>query len=140
MASLINIVMKTIRILILEDDLKTLSVITDKLFELEERLFDDNIDFAVTVFSEYTEVEEYLNKKGSNKFDIILLDKDCKLTGSFHCLDFDKFDLNKIIAISSVAQYNKELEKIGIKKVCRKDFANMNQFGDDIIKEIIKMI
>lgn len=134
--------MKTIRILILEDDLETLSVITGKLFELEEQFFKDNImkDIAVTVFSEYTDVEDYLNKKESNAFDIILLDKDCKLTGSFHCLDFNKFDVNKVIAISSVAQYNKEVEKIGVKKVCRKDFANMSQFGDSIIKEIAKMI
>lgn len=134
--------MQTIRILILEDDLETLSMIMGKLFILEEQLYKDdkNKDIAVTVFSEYTEVESYLNKKESNFFDIILLDKDCKLTGSFHCLDFNKFDPSKIIAISSVAQYNEEIEDRGVKRICRKDFADMDKFGVEIIKEISKMI
>lgn len=134
--------MKTVRILILEDDLETLSIIMGKLFELEERFFKDekNKDIAVTVFSEYTEVENYLNKKEVNTFDIILLDRDCKLTGSFHCLDFSKFDPNKIIAISTNAEYNEEVEKRGVKKVCRKDFLHMEKFGSDIIQEIVKII
>ncbi len=137
--------MKKIRILILEDDLETLSVIMGKLFELEEQFFKDEKnkdikDIAVTVFSEYTEVEDYLNKKESSSFDIILLDRDCKLTGSFHCLDFDKFDPNKIIAISSEVKYNQEAEERGVKIVCRKDFSKLNEFGNTIIKEIVKMI
>ena len=134
--------MKTIRILILEDDLETLSIIMSKLFNIEEKLYKDgkNKDIAVTVFSEYTEVEDYLNKKEKNSFDIILLDKDCKLTGSFHCLDFNKFDPNKIIAISTVDEYNKEVEKKGVKSICRKDYLNINKFGDSIIKKINKMI
>ncbi len=134
--------MKTIRILILEDDLKTLSVIMDRLFDLEEEFYKNKImkDIAVTIFSEYTEVEEYLNKRETNTFDLILLDKDCKLTGSFHCLDLDKFEPNKIIAISSMPNYNQELENKGIKRICRKDFSKLNEFGDAIIKEIVKMI
>jgi hypothetical protein len=133
---------KTIRILILEDDLETLSIIMGKLFELEEQFFKDNImkDIAVTVFSEYTEVEHYLNKREISSFDLILLDRDCKLTGSFHCLDFEKYNPNKIIAISTDVKYNREAEERGVKIVCRKDYADMSKFGDDIIKELAKMM
>ena len=132
--------MKTIRILILEDDLKTLSVIMDKLFDLEEQLYKEKKDIAVTVFSEYIEVESYLNQKETNTFDLILLDKDCKLTGSFHCLDFEKFNPDKIIAISSVANYNEKIEEMGVKRICRKDFTKLDEFGDNLIKEIREIV
>ncbi len=134
--------MKTIRILILEDDLKTLSVIMDQLFNLEQKFYLNKVkkDIAVTVFSEYTEVLEYLNQKEANTFDIILLDHDCKLTGSFHCLDFKKFDPDKIIAISSVANYNEKIEEIGVQKICRKDYQKLDEFGKNLIKEIEEMI
>lgn len=130
--------MKNIRILILEDDLKTLSVIMDSLFELEEKLVGKNIDFPVTVFSEYTEVENYLNKIEHPNFDIILLDRDCKLCGSFHALDFEKFDKNKIISISSTPQWNEEAVAAGITKVVQKDYADLDDFGRRLIEQIIK--
>ena len=48
--------MKNIKILILEDDLETLSVIFKKLFELEKELEDkaDPQSFSVVTLSEYT--------------------------------------------------------------------------------------
>lgn len=119
--------MKNTRILILEDDLKTLSVIMNSLFELEEKLV-GNTDFPVTVFSEYTEVENYLNKIEHPNFDIILLDRDCKLCGSFHALDFDKFDKNKIISISSTPQWNEEAVAAGINRVVQKDQRKRSHF------------
>jgi hypothetical protein len=96
--------MRTYRILILEDDLETLGVIMDVLRKLEAILLKDDKkgDVAVTVFSEYTQVEDYLNKIGDPIFDMVLLDRDCKLGGSFHALDLDKFGKDKIIGISSV--------------------------------------
>ncbi|MBT6756563.1 hypothetical protein HN747_04085, partial [archaeon] len=56
--------MKTIRILILEDDLLTLATLLKKIHLLEEELCDsqNSRDIAVTVLSEYMQVEEYLNK------------------------------------------------------------------------------
>lgn len=127
--------MKTSRILILEDDLKTLSIIMDSLFELEEESV-GKTDFAVTVFSEYTEVEYYLNKIENPDFDIILLDRDCKLCGSFHILDFEKFDRDKIISISSTPQWNEEAKSAGITRIVPKDYSDLEDFGRQLKVEI----
>ncbi len=115
--------MKLIRILILEDDLQTLSKLLDKLYQLEEKLVDSKYkrDCAVTVLSEYTQVEEYINKSSNPQFDIVLLDRDCKAGGSFHVLDMNKIGVEKIISISSIPQYNEELQKLGVIKIVHKD-------------------
>ncbi|MDD3712457.1 MAG: hypothetical protein PHZ28_03065 [Candidatus Izemoplasmatales bacterium] len=127
--------MKTTRILILEDDLKTLSVIMDGLFELEEELY-GKTDFAVTVFSEYTEARDYLNNLEKSEFDIVLLDRDCKLGGSFHILDFEKFGKDKIISISSTPQWNEEAKAAGINRIVPKDYMNLSDFENRLVKEI----
>lgn len=102
--------MPTIRILILEDDILTLATLLQKIHLLEEELLENNPpkDIAITILSEYTQVEEYLNKTNHIKFDVILLDRDCKACGSFHCLDFEKYGKDKIISISTTPQWNKE--------------------------------
>lgn len=129
--------MKTIRVLILEDDLQTLSAITAALFELEESLV-GKMDFAVTIFSEYKEVERYLNRQAEPGFDIILLDRDSKEGGSFHALDIKKFGIEKIIAISTQPEYNAEIEKLGVTRTVRKDYSDLDDFGRRLIDEIIK--
>lgn len=130
--------MKTTRILILEDDLKTLAVIMDNLFGLEEESV-GTTDFAVTVFSEYTEVENYLNKIEKPDFDIILLDRDCKMCGSFHVLDFEKFGKDKIISISSTPQWNEEAKAVGITRIVSKDYSDLEDFAKRLF-EMIKTI
>lgn len=132
--------MKTIRILILEDDLKTLSVITNGLFGLEEKLFDEHINIAVAVFSEYTSVEDYLNKIEQPNFDIILLDRDCKLGGSFHAINVKKFGADKFISISTQPEYNKTANRMGVRKFVRKDYKHLDNFCDELIKEIENLI
>lgn len=127
--------MKTTQVLILEDDLKTLSVIMDGLFDLEEELY-GKTDFAVTVFSEYTQAEDYLNKLDESEFDIVLLDRDCKLGGSFHALDFEKFGKDKIISISSTPQWNEEAKATGITRIVPKDYMNLSDFENRLIEEI----
>lgn len=129
--------MKTIRILILEDDIKTLSLLLNRLEIFEE--YGSNFDIAVTVLSEYTQVEEYINKTNT-KFDIILLDRDCKACGSFHVLDFNKFGTDKIISISSVPEWNKEAEARGVKRIVYKDYKQLEEFADQVAKEIKTML
>lgn len=128
--------MKTIRVLILEDDLKTLAIIMDGLFKLEESLIDRHIDFAVTVFSEYSQVEDYLNQIQEPNFDIILLDRDCKLGGSFHVINIKKFGADKFIAISTQPEYNETVIKMGVQRVVRKDYKQLDKFVVDLIYEI----
>jgi len=132
--------MKTIRILILEDDLKTLSVITNGLFDLEESLFEERINFAITVFSEYVSVENYLNQIKDPDFDIILLDRDCKLAGSFHAINVEKFGADKFISISTQPEYNDAAKKMGVKRVVRKDYKHLDEFCTNLIKEIKELI
>ena len=132
--------MKTIRILILEDDLKTLAVIMDELFRMEESLIDRQIDFAVTTFSEYTQVQDYLNKIQEPNFDIILLDRDCKLGGSFHVININKFGADKFIAISTQPEYNDTAIKMGVQRVIRKDYKQLDKFAANLAKEIRTLI
>ena len=108
--------MKTIRILILEDDLETLSLLLKKLHLLEEDMADSDSlkDFSIVTLSEYTQVEEFINKSSKIDFDVILLDRDCKAGGSFHVLDIERFGADKIISISSVPDYNEEAMSRGI--------------------------
>jgi len=128
--------MKNLKVLILEDDLKTLSVIMNGLFDLEEKLFDDHINIAVTVFSEYLSVENYLNKIDKPNFDIILLDRDCKLGGSFHAINVKKFGADKFISISTQPEYNETANRMGIKRSVRKDYKHLDVFCDDLIQQI----
>lgn len=129
-----------IRILILEDDLEVLSVLMKNLYILEESL--PHTSIAVTVFSEYSQVESYVNKMSNSSFDIILLDRDCRLGGSFHVLDFKKFNTDKIISISTVPEWNNRAVEKGVKKVCWKGHHNIEDWGEriyDVIKNILEL-
>jgi hypothetical protein len=64
---------RLIKILILEDDLLTLSILFGKLSGLEDRLSKDKgIEFSMVVLSEYKQVEKYINQDDSPDFDIVL--------------------------------------------------------------------
>jgi len=127
----------TKNILILEDNLKVLSKILEYLYELEQ---DQPYDFSVIVLTTYQQVEDYVNNNPKAKFDIILLDGDCKLNQSFHILDLERFGANKVIAISSVKDYNEKAKKRGVKKVIEKDLADIDGFAKKVVDEIGRMI
>lgn len=134
--------MKLKRILILEDDLETVSVLLGKLANLENELMksDNKVEFPVTVLSEYTDVEQLVNNQNPNKFDIILLDRDCKIAGSFHVLDIEKFGVGKVISISSTPPYNEDAKQRGVARVVHKDYSNLNVFADSVIAYIKEMV
>ena len=125
--------MKSFNILILEDDLKTLSVIMDVLAQLEEDL---RYNFLVTVYSTYKDVEEIVNKVNLQKFDMILLDRDCKLGGSFHVLNIEKIDPNKIVSISAIYKYNEEALARGVRRVITKDHDNLKIFALQLSEQV----
>jgi hypothetical protein len=129
--------MKTFRILILEDDIRALSFLTDRISQFEQKARD--FDIALTVLSEYTQVEEYINNTQMD-FDVILLDRDCKACGSFHVLDFEKFGTDKIISISTMPEYNEEARKRGAQRIIHKDHDNIEAFADKVVDEVEKMI
>lgn len=129
--------MNTFRILILEDDLRALSFLINRIGQLEEKM--KNGDIAVTVLSEYTQVEEYINNTEMD-FDIILLDRDCKACGSFHVLDFEKKGADKIIAISAIPKWNEEAAERGVKKTILKDHENIEDFANKVVEMIEGML
>ncbi|MFC1711188.1 hypothetical protein ACFLZ1_01235 [Patescibacteria group bacterium] len=124
-------------ILILEDDLKTVSKLIKKLSILEQ---EQSYDLSIMVMMNYKQVEDYINNNKKAEFDIIILDRDCKLGRSFHVLDIERFGPKKIISISSVPKYNKEAKKRGVKKVILKDFRNLDNFIDKVVKEVEKKL
>lgn len=134
--------MNTIRILLLEDDLETVSLITEELVGIEQQLQEKGLDVSLVVLSEYTMVEQYLNSLDVHQYHIVLLDRDCKAGGSFHVLDFDKFDKNNIVSISSTPQWNEEAQGRGITRVVWKDYENIHDFVEKVggeIREILKL-
>lgn len=131
-------VIKTIRVLILEDDIETLSKLLQCLYLLQKRY--EDIDIALTVLAEHTQVEAYLNKAEKNIFDIILLDRDCKAGGSFHVLDFNKYPVEKVIGISSVPPYNEQLQQLGVKRIVHKDYKELDVFIHEVEEHLIELI
>ena len=134
--------MKTIRVLILEDDLETISTIIKKLHLLQQKLEQQTpaATFSVVVLAEYTQVEEFINKSEKIDFDIILLDRDCKAGGSFHILDIERFGPEKIISISSIPSYNEEAKGRGVRRTVFKDYNNLEEFSDKVLGEIEELI
>ncbi len=129
--------MKTIRILILEDDIRALSFLINRINKLEEK--SSGLDIALTIISESSQVEEYINHTKMD-FDVILLDRFCKSNGSFHVLDFEKFGVEKIISISSVSRYNEEARARGVQRIVDKNHNQIEDFADQVMREIKEMI
>ncbi|MDP3726724.1 MAG: hypothetical protein Q8Q96_00220 [bacterium] len=125
------------RILILEDNLVVLSKILAKLAILEQ---DQPFELSLVILTDHEQVEDYVNKNPKAKFDIILLDRDCKLNGSFHVLDIERFGVEKVIAISSVPKFNQQIQERGVTKVIEKDMLHMDEFIDQVIKTIEELI
>ena len=124
-------------ILILEDNLLVLSKFLDKLFVLEQ---DQPYDFSVMVLTNHRQVADYVNGNPKAEFDIILLDRDCKLNDSFHILDIERFGADKVIAISSIPQYNQDAKKRGVKRAVLKDFKELDAFVAKVAREVQRMI
>lgn len=124
-------------ILILEDDLKTLSVLLDRLSVLEE---DQPYDFSLIILTNHIQVEQLINTHPDLDIDIILLDRDCKLGGSFHTLEIEKFGPEKIISISSVPEYNEQAKARGVKRVILKDYREKATFAEAVVREVEVML
>ena len=125
------------KILILEDNLLVLSKILAKLEILEQ---DQPYSLSLVILTDSQQVEDYVNNNPKAKFDIILLDRDCKLNNSFHVLNIGRFGADKIIAISSVPEYNKELKHRGVKRVILKDLKHIDEFALKVAKEVERML
>lgn len=124
-------------ILILEDNLKVLSTLLDKLYILEG---DQPWELSVIVLTNHQQVEDYINSNPIASFDIALLDYDDKLGRSFHALEIERFGAEKVIAISSVPKWNEEARKRGVTKVVLKDYSKLDDFADKVVATLAEMI
>lgn len=132
--------MKTYRILVLEDDLQALSALMAELSQLEDRMIASGFgDIAVTVYSTHEDVAEFVNSS-RKRFDVILLDRDCKLAGSFHVIEQKKLDETEVIAISSVPEYNEQARARGIKRVILKEFNDLPKFSKTVAAEVEEIL
>lgn len=130
--------MKTIRVLILEDDLKACQAILKALEEVEFEAIKKGIELSALVFQERVFVEEFVNQREWTGEEIVFLDREANKgqAGNFHDLDFEKFDKDRIISISSVPDFNEDARKRGINRVVQKDFTKMEEFGERVKKQV----
>ncbi|MFW5884724.1 MAG: hypothetical protein ACOCUF_00615 [Patescibacteria group bacterium] len=130
--------MKTIRVLILEDDLKACQAILKVLEEVEFEAIKKGVELSALVFQERVFVEEFVNQREWTGEEIVFLDREADKgqAGNFHDLDFEKFDKDRIISISSVPDFNEDARKRGINRVVQKDFTKMDEFGEKIEREL----
>jgi len=124
-----------IRVLILEDDLEPLAILFRNFRALEKSL---DAEISIMVVSEFNQAES-LNESDL-RFDVILLDRDCKVAGSFHDLDLEKFGIESIISISSMPQWNSDAQSRGVNRIVHKDYENLEHFGDQVISEVKRVL
>lgn len=124
-------------ILILEDNLLVLSKFLEKLYLLEG---DQPYELSVIILTNSHQVEDYINTNPKADFDIVLLDRDCKLGKSFHVLNIEKFGPEKVISISSVPEYNEDAKSRGAQKVILKDLSNIDGFTSNVIEALKELI
>lgn len=125
--------MKNYKVLILEDDLETVGKLMIGLHEIEN---ESPVAFDVTSLSTYKVVEELINPQEASAYDIILLDRDCKLGGSFQTLDMERFGVDKIISISSTPEWNRLAVSRGVTRVVLKEFDDLDRFASKVMLEI----
>lgn len=125
------------RILILEDNLLVLSKLLANLELLEQ---EQPYALSLVILTDYTQVEDYINNNPKANFDIVILDRDCKLNDSFHNLNFERFGAHKVISISAVPQYNEDAQKRGVTKVVQKDIRSYDEFAKKVVKVVQEMI
>lgn len=129
--------MKKYSVLILEDDIRTLRFI---LAFLDKLIDQRNLDIAVTVLATYIQVQEYINKHPNISYDIVLLDRDCYLGGSYHVIDLRRFNKKNVISISSVPEYNQQTKRMGIDRVVLKDYEDLESFAKKVQKELDEIL
>ena|SRR3989344_5707541 len=128
---------REVRVLILEDDLEALEFI---LGVLKEVSIVKQVPIATTVLPDYIQTEQFINKNPQIKFDILLLDRDCFLGGSFHTVNLDNFNKDKVISISSVPEWNRQAKEAGVKRVVYKDFEDLEYFARSLKREVLDLI
>lgn len=129
---------KLFNVLILEDDLEICGRLLLSLHKVEPQLAPYDLD--VTLLSTGNAVEQLINAHPERQFDVILLDRDCKLNRSFHVLDLQIFDPSYIVSISSTPMWNHEARSNGIKHCVPKSFSDLGGFADRAAAKVQELL
>ncbi len=118
--------------------MKACQAILKVLEEVEFEAIKKGVELSALVFQERVFVEEFVNQREWTGEEIVFLDREADKgqAGNFHDLDFEKFDKDRIISISSVPDFNEDARKRGINRVVQKDFTKMDEFGEKIEREL----
>ncbi len=127
----------TKKILILEDNFLVLSRLFESLYQLEN---DFEYTFEVMVLTSSDQIDAYIHKNDDFVFDIILIDRDCKIHKSFHIFDIERIGTDRVIGISSIKRYNDDLVQRGVKRIVEKDLSDLDTFVSAVIKEMQSML
>ncbi|QQS44394.1 hypothetical protein IPM65_02220 [Candidatus Roizmanbacteria bacterium] len=92
------------------------------------------------ILTNHEQVSNFVNNNPNAEFDIIILDRDCKLEGSFHILDIERFGSEKVIAISTVEEYNEAAKERGVTRVVQKDLSDLDRFSEKVVTHVNQMI
>lgn len=125
--------MKNFKVLILEDNLETLEAILQVLKNLRDQ---KSVLFAVTILSDYLQVESYINENPQIKYDILILDRNDSLGASFHNINLDLFNKDNIISISTIPEFNHALVSKGVHKIINKNYQNLEEFSSQLTRYI----
>ena len=125
-------------VLVLEDDLEVSGRLLLALHKVEPFLAPYDLD--VTVLSTCDTVEKLVNDHPERHFDVILMDRDCKMNSSFHVLNFQQHDLKNIISISSTSMWNLEARNNGIVHCVPKSFNDLRGFADRAAKQAFDIL
>lgn len=126
------------RLLLLEDDLEAAGKILAALHRIEPHLAPYDLD--VTLLSTCQAVEDLVNARAEAAYDVILLDRDCKLDGSFHVLDIERFGADRVISISSNREWNRLAEARGVAQVVPKSFSDLDGFAMAIGQAVLALL
>ncbi|MCB1483071.1 MAG: hypothetical protein KDJ55_14195 [Rhodobiaceae bacterium] len=126
------------RILLLEDDLEAAGKLLLALGRIEPHLAPFDLD--VTLLSTSDAVKELVNAHPGRRYGIILMDRDCKMNGSFHVLDDMHFTPENVISISSTPMWNHVARDRGAVHVIPKSFGDLDGFAERVAQQVLEML
>jgi hypothetical protein len=126
------------RLLILEDDLEVCGKLMLALHRVEPHLAPYDLDVTLLTTSEA--VEALVNGHPERRFDVILMDRDCKMNRSFHVLNLTEHDPDRIISISSTPMWNHEARQNGIGHCIPKSFSRLDEFAEEVAQKVLYLL
>ena len=129
---------KLYHLLLLEDDLEVAGKLLLALHRIEPHLAPYDLD--VTHLSTSDAVVELVNDHPGRRYDIVLIDRDCKMNSSFHVLDISRTIPQNIISISSTPMWNQEASKNGITHIVPKSFSDLDGFAERAARKVLELL